>query len=88
MSPVNLEVTLIPMGRRLTFTKDPLEKVHVYRRTPSTSLAWELVAMDARSPFLDRESFPPGTTLEYHVQHLTQQNDYQYHSHLVRIKLK
>jgi hypothetical protein len=88
MPPANLDVTLSLTGRRVTFTKDPLEKVHVYRRVPSRSLAWELVALDARSPFLDRDLFPPGTTLEYHVQHLTQQNEYRYHSHLVQLTVE
>ena len=85
MHAIKIELTLTPSGgRHLAFSKEILEKVHVYRRTVAEGNAWEQVAVNARSPFVDTQQFPPGTTLEYHVQHFTQQDAYVGHSNIVR----
>lgn len=79
-----IELTLVPAGRRIAFPKAMLEKVHAYRRVVAEGKGWEQVATYARSPYLDTEAFPSGTTLEYHVQHFTQQEAYEGHSNVVR----
>ena len=79
-----IDLTLVPAGRHRAFSKDMLEKVHVYRRVVAEGKSWEQVATNARSPFVDTEAFPAGTTLEYHVQHFTQQEAYEGHSNIVR----
>jgi len=84
MHPIKIELTLVPAGRHLAFSKEMLEKVHVYRRIGTAGDAWQQVAVNARSPFVDTEAFPPGTTLEYHVQHFNQQDAYEGHSNIVR----
>ena len=87
MYPAELVITLEPTGRHLAFRKEPLEKANVYRRVFGRGSAWELIALNAPSPFLDAEPFQPGTTLEYHVQHLTQQDSYLGHSLILRLTL-
>jgi len=87
MHPAELVATLDPTGRHLAFRAERLEKVNVYRRVLGHGSAWELVALNVASPFLDPEPFEPGTTLEYHVQHLTQQDVYLGHSPIVRLTL-
>ena len=84
MHAIKIELTLTPAGRRLAFSKEMLEKVHVYRRVVGEEAAWERVAVNARSPFVDTHEFAPGTTLEYHVQHFNQQDEYEGHSNIVR----
>jgi len=56
----------------------------MYRRVVAEGSGWEQVATNARSPFLDTEAFPAGTTLEYHVQHFTRQEACEGHSTIVR----
>jgi hypothetical protein len=87
MDPTTLELTLVPAGRQLTFSQQERQRVHVYRRVASESMAWQQVAYDARSPFVDTEAFPAATTLEYHVQYFTQQDQYEGHSYLVGVRL-
>lgn len=82
-----IELTLVPAGRYIAFTKQMLEKVHVYRRVGAEGDAWQQVAINARSPFIDTEDFPAGTTLHYQVQHFTQQDVYEGHSNIVRTTL-
>jgi hypothetical protein len=82
-----IELTLVPAGRHIAFSKQLLEKVHVYRRVVAEGNGWEQVATNARSPFIDTKAFPAGTTLEYHVQHFTQQDQYEGHSNIVRTTL-
>ncbi|MCI1189774.1 hypothetical protein MON38_20315 [Hymenobacter sp. DH14] len=84
MHAIKIELTLTPAGRHIAFSKEMLEKVHVYRRVASEGAAWEQVAVNARSPFVDTHAFPPGTTVEYHVQHFNQQDAYEGHSNIVR----
>jgi len=82
-----LELTLVPQGRQLAFAKQARQRVHIYRRVVGEGSAWQHIAYDACSPFVDPEVFPTGTTLEYHVQHCTQQDDYEGHSPLVQVTL-
>lgn len=82
-----IELTLVPAGRHIAFSKEMLKKVHVYRRVGTEGDAWQQVATNARSPFIDAEAFPAGTTLEYHVQHFNQQDVYEGHSNIVRTTL-
>ncbi|TDN37241.1 hypothetical protein E4631_25270 [Hymenobacter sp. UV11] len=82
-----IELTLTPAGRHIAFSKEMLEKVHVYRRVIAEGAAWEQVAANVRSPFVDTYAFPPGTTVEYHVQHFNQQDAYEGHSNIVRTTL-
>ena len=82
-----IELTLVPAGRHIAFSKQLLEKVHVYRRAVAAGQGWQQVATNARSPFVDTEAFPAGTTLEYHVQHFNQQDTYEGHSNIVRTTL-
>jgi hypothetical protein len=82
-----IELTLVPAGRHIAFSKELLEKVHVYRRVPANGNGWQQIATNVRSPYLDTEIFPAGTTLEYHVQHFTQQDRYEGHSNIVRTTL-
>ena len=82
-----IELTLVPAGRHLAFSKEMLEKVHVYRRVGTEGDTWQQVATNARSPFIDPDAFPAGTTLEYQVQHFTQQDDLEGHSNIVRTTL-
>lgn len=87
MHPIKIELTLVPSGRHIAFSKEMLEKAHVYRRVVGEGDSWQQVAVNARSPFVDTEAFPAGTTLEYHVQHFTQQDVYEGHSNIVRTTL-
>jgi hypothetical protein len=71
MSTAKVELTLIPEGRHLAFSKEMLEVAHVFRRAGGEVNSWQRVAVNARSPYLDTDAFAPGTCLEYHVQHET-----------------
>ena len=82
-----LDLTLRFPGRQLVFGNDGLEKVCVYRRVVGEGSAWQQVADNAQSPFVDTQAFPPGTTLEYHVQRFTRQDAYAGHSNFVRTTL-
>ena len=82
-----LELCLGPTGRQLTFVAKPGEKVCIYRRAPHQSQAWELVARNASSPFVDPERFPLETVLEYHAQFIVRENDFQQHSHIARVAI-
>ncbi|RSK24580.1 hypothetical protein [Hymenobacter metallilatus] len=85
MHTIKIELTLTPAGgRHIAFSKQMLEKAHVYRRLLSEGDGWEQIATNARSPYVDTEAFPAGTTLEYHVQHFDQQDVYEGHSNIVR----
>jgi hypothetical protein len=88
MHPIKIELTLTPAGRHIAFSKDLLEKVHVYRRVAGEGDAWAQVAVNARSPYVDAQEFPSGTTLEYHVQHFSQQGAYEGHSNIVQITVE
>jgi len=87
MHPIKIELTLVPAGRHIAFSKEMLEKAHVCRRVVGEGDDWQQVAVNARSPFVDTEEFPAGTTLEYHVQHFNQQDAYEGHSNIVRTTL-
>lgn len=78
---------MVPAGRHIAFSKELLEKAHVYRRVMDAGDDWQQVAVNARSPFVDTEEFPAGTTLEYQVQHFTQQDALEGHSNIVRTTL-
>ena len=84
---VLFNLTLRFPGRQLVFGNDKLEKVCVYRRVVGEGYAWQQVADNTQSPFVDTQAFPPGTTLEYHVQRFTRQNTYAGHSNFVRTTL-
>jgi hypothetical protein len=83
MHPAKIDLTLTPTGRHLTFSKELLEVAHVFRRVGSEAAPWQRVAVNTRSPYLDTDSFAPGTLLEYYVQHETQQGEPEARSHVV-----
>ena len=62
---------------------DAHEKEAVFRRVGGEAAPRQHVAVNARSPFSDEETFAPGTLLEYYVQHETQQGDAEARSHRV-----
>ncbi|HEX8348823.1 MAG TPA: hypothetical protein VF598_02600 [Hymenobacter sp.] len=75
MSTAKIELTLLPNGRHLAFSKELLEMAHVFRRAGGEASPWTRLAVNARSPYLDTDTFAPGTRLEYYVQYETQQGD-------------
>ena len=83
MHTAKIDLTLEPTGRHIAFSKDLLEVAHVFRRVGGEASSWQRVAVNARSPFLDTDSFAPGTLLEYYVQHETQQGEPEARSHVV-----
>jgi hypothetical protein len=83
MHPAKIDLTLTPTGRHLTFSKELLEVAHVFRRVGGEAAPWQRVAVNTRSPYLDTDSFAPGTLLEYYVQHETQQGEPEARSHVV-----
>ena len=83
MHTAKVDLTLVPTGRHLAFSKDLLEVAHVFRRVGGDTSAWQRVAVNARSPFLDTDAFAPGTLLDYYVQHQTQQGEPEARSHIV-----
>lgn len=87
MTSANLEMTLVPAGRQLTFARQARQRVHIYRRVVGEGSAWQHIAYGARSPFVDAEVLPAGTTLEYHLQYCTQQDEYEGHSPLVQVTI-
>jgi hypothetical protein len=83
MHTAKIDLTLEPTGRHLAFSKEMLEVAHVFRRVGGEASPWLRVAVNARSPFLDTDTFAPGTLLEYYVQHETQQGEPEARSHVV-----
>jgi len=83
MHTAKIDLTLKPTGRLVAFSKEMLEVAHVFRRVGSETSAWQRLAVNARSPFLDADAFAPGTLLEYYVQHETQQGEPEARSHVV-----
>lgn len=68
MHPAKIDLTLTPpTGRHLAFSKELLEVAHVFRRVGGEASAWQRVAVNARPPFVDNDTFAPGTLLEYYV---------------------
>jgi hypothetical protein len=62
-----LELHLVPAGRRLDFPTPLGQFAYVYRR--GRNQAWECVARNACSPYLDRTVFSSDVTHEYRVQY-------------------
>ncbi len=56
---------------------------HVFRRVGGEGNPWTRLAVYARSPYFDTDTFAPGTQLEYYVQHETQQGEEEARSHIV-----
>ena len=83
MHTAKIDLTLEPTGRHIAFSKEMLEVAHVFRRVGGDAAPWQRVAVNARSPFLDTDTFAPGTLLEYYVQHETQQGEPEARSHVV-----
>ena len=83
MHPAKIDLTLLPAGRHIAFSKDLLEVAHVFRRVGGEAGRWLRVALHYRSPYLDTQVFAPGTLLEYYVQHETQQGAPEARSHVV-----
>ncbi|QKG55141.1 hypothetical protein [Hymenobacter sp. BRD67] len=48
---------------------------------------WQRMAVNTRSPYLDTDTFAPGTLLEYYVQHETQQGEPVARSHIASTAL-
>ncbi|GAB2845075.1 hypothetical protein [Hymenobacter ruber] len=87
MHTAKIDLTLTPTGRHLAFSKEMLEVAHVFRRVGGETSSWQRVAVNARSPYLDADTFAPGTLLEYYVQHETQQGEPEARSHVVSTTL-
>ena len=83
MHTAKIELTLEPVGRHVAFSKELLEVAHVFRRVGGQTSAWQRVAVNARSPYLDTDTFAPGTLLEYYVQHETHQGEPEIRSYVV-----
>ena len=83
MHTAKIDLTLELTGRHVAFSKEMLEVAHVFRRVGGEASAWQRVAVNARSPYLDTDTFAPGTLLEYYVQHETQQGEPEARSHVV-----
>ena len=83
MHTAKIDLTLGPAGRYVSFSKELLEVAHVFRRVGGDSSTWQRMAVNARSPYLDTNTFVPGTLLEYYVQHETQQGEPEARSHVV-----
>lgn len=83
MHTIKINLDLLPAGRHLTFTKDLLEVVHIFRRAGGEAAPWQRIAVNTRSPYLDADVFAPGTQLEYYVQHENQQGDPEARSHII-----
>ena len=88
MHTAKIDLTLTPTGRHLAFSKDLLEVAHVFRRVGGEAAPWQRVAVNTRSPYLDTDTFAPGTLLEYYVQHETQQGQPEARSHVVGTTLR
>ena len=87
MHPAKIDLTMEPAGRRITFSKEMLEVAHLFRRVGGEASAWQRLAVNNRSPYLDTDAFSPGTLLEYYVQHETQQGEEEARSHVVSTTL-
>lgn len=87
MHTAKIDLALELAGRHLAFSKELLEVAHVFRRVGGEASAWQRVAVNARSPFIDTNTFAPGTRLEYYVQHETQQGEPEARRYLVSITL-
>ncbi|MDO7848593.1 hypothetical protein Q5H92_19665 [Hymenobacter sp. M29] len=83
MHTAKIDLTLEPTGRHLAFSKELLDVAHVFRRVGGEASPWQRMAVNARSPFLDTDTFAPGTLLEYYVQHETQQGEPEARSNVV-----
>jgi hypothetical protein len=59
-------VVFSPEGIRLDWSKNGQDGVEVFRR-PAGTVAWEKLAFDSRSPYIDTETGLTGT-YEYYVQ--------------------
>jgi len=82
-SHANIELLLVPQGRQLNFSKELLEIVDVCRRVGDETAPWEIVAHNARSPFIDTTVFPSGTVVTYYVLHVNQHGEQETRSNLV-----
>jgi len=86
-SSLAIELLLVPTGRQLNFAKELLEIIDIYRRVGSESAPWKTVARSARLPFVDTDSFPAGTHLDYYAQHVNQHGAEIGRSHVVSTTL-
>lgn len=87
MHTAKIDLTLVPTGRHIAFSKEMLEVAHLFRRVGGEAAPWQRLAVNTRSPYLDTDTFAPGTVLEYYVQHETQQGDDEARSHVVSTTL-
>lgn len=65
--PPDLQLHLVPAGRRLEFTTDAGCVAFVYRRCQQED--WQCVARNAHSPFLDTTVLAPGAAPQYVVRY-------------------
>jgi len=86
-SSLAIELLLVSTGRQLNFAKELLEIIDIYRRVGGEAAPWETVAHNARSPFVDTDSFPAGTHLDYYAQHVNQHGTETGRSHVVSTTL-
>ncbi|ARS38136.1 hypothetical protein CA264_21570 (plasmid) [Pontibacter actiniarum] len=57
---------LVKEGRKISFRRDCFGEIIVRRKVNDGD--WETLIERTRSPFVDTDPFPPGTTLTYSVE--------------------
>ncbi len=85
MPAPNLEITVLPAGRHLVFSKELSEVAHIFRRVGGAAGTWARLVANARSPHLDAEDFALGTGLEYYVQLATRFGDEEARSRTLQV---
>ncbi len=66
--PNNLPyIELTAKGRHISFRKECLGEVKIYRKVNEES-NWKMLIQDTRTPFVDTENFPDGTRLSYAIE--------------------
>ena len=65
MPTPDFEITFLPAGRQLIFSKELSEAAHLFRRVGGAAGTWARLATSVRSPYLDPEEFDQGTLVEY-----------------------
>ena len=64
-------IELVEQGRKISFRRDCLGEVKIYRKINDED--WKLLIQQVRTPYVDAEDFPSGTTISYAIE-LDQEN--------------
>lgn len=62
-------LTSTPAERRLAFEKQGLEQARICCWVIPGGAGWEMLTLNANSPFVDADRFSAGTIFEYQVQY-------------------